>query len=122
MRVIERALVATLDFAHVGDLDIELRLAQSAPLDEEVDCAAVSDAVRDTRLRNVYVPEGEFSGATRGFLSAGSTRRETIFSLLEGITTDLIRADARSAVVDAAAMRWLTRDAEGVGRVEGKSS
>lgn len=101
MRVVERAQVAALGYAHVGDLDVELRLAQSASLDEGLDCVGVSDVARDVRLRNVYVLDGEFSGATRGFLSAGSTRRETIFAMVERIATNLIRADARGAVVDA---------------------
>lgn len=82
MRVVERAPVGALGVAHVGNLDVELRLAQSSPLDEDLDCDVVSGAARTARLRNVYVLEGEFSGATRGFLSMGRTRRETILNVL----------------------------------------
>ena len=52
-------------------------------------------------MRNVYVLDGEFSGATRGFLSTGSTRRETIFRILDREYNEVKVERMRAALVDA---------------------
>ena len=53
-------------------------------------------------MRYVYVREGEFSGATRGFLWDGSVRVETIFNeLLCDYNGLKVGDDARSAWKDA---------------------
>lgn len=52
-------------------------------------------------MRNVYVREGEFSAAIRGFLCAGSARVETMFQFFLWNYNEIkFVCDARSATME----------------------